>query len=462
MELKLNQIISKFSIKKLFGCQDVDLIIDNTELVLIGENGSGKTTVMNMFYHMLSGDFKKLEKYEFDKIELEFTSKDVIKFSKYELDMLLQHNGRNSASRLKKRLGSFFDNSVEFRKVVKEIEDREFDLESIKSGRLSERLKYQDHKWKDEINKDFKTFFSHPDKIFNIFTETLLANLGETDVLYFPTYRRVEEDLKNLELNIDDDGEFEFEVSGSSEIPIQFGMNDVNEKFEDIKSEVSKLSSKALTNLSGEILRQLVRGDINQEQDLSKISKSDVEVVLARLGTMFNENDKKGILRIVESGVYPKSDNLLVYFLSKLVEVYGEQKEIDLYTDKFVEVCNKYLEQTELVYDKSNVDIYVHSNKSKSKIELNALSSGEQQIVSLFSKIHLNSKKKFIVLFDEPELSLSIFWQMTLLPDIVESDKCKLLIAVTHSPFIYDNKLKNKTKNLSDFIRVSEGECTDA
>lgn len=152
----------------------------------------------------------------------------------------------------------------------------------------------------------------------------------------------------------------------------------------------------------------------------------------------------------------------MVYFLSKLVEVYGEQKEIDQYTDKFVEVCNKYLEQTELVYDKSNVDIYVHSKKSNSKIMLNALSSGEQQIVSLFSKIHLNSNKKFIVLFDEPELSLSIFWQMNLLPDIVDSEKCKLLIAVTHSPFIYDNKLKTKATNLSDFISLSEEICKDA
>jgi predicted ATPase len=439
------------------------LIVESTELILIGENGSGKTTVMNMFYHMLKGDYKKLEKYEFDKVELKFTSDDQISFSKYELDMLIKRKGRNSVMQLKRRLSSFFDNSVEFRKVINEMEEKEFSLEDIENGNLSERLKYKDAQWVDELNRDFKLYLSHPEKIFNGFTDILQKNLDDTDILYFPTYRRVEEDLKNLEINIDDDDdEFDFEVSGSSEIPIQFGMSDVNEKFEDIKSEVSKLSSKAFTNLSGEILRQLVRGDIKQEQDISNISKSDVEVVLARLGTMFNDSDKKGILKIVESGVYPESDNLLVYFLSKLVEVYAEQKEIDLYTDMFVKICNKYLEQTKLVYDKSNVDIYVHSSKSDSKIELNALSSGEQQIVSLFSKIHLNSNKKFIVLFDEPELSLSIFWQMSLLPDIVESEKCKLLIAVTHSPFIYDNKLKNKAKNLSDFITPSEGECINA
>lgn len=462
MERNVNQIISKFSIQKLFGCQDVDLRVEDNELILIGENGSGKTTVMNMFYHMLKGDFKKIEKYEFDKIELKFTNDEQISFSKYELEMLISHRGRDSAIKLRRRLSSAFDNAIEFKKIITEIEDKDIKIEDVESGSLAERLDYQNHKWKDQINRDFKLLISHPEKVFDSFSNILKKNLGEAEILYFPTYRRVEEDLKNLEINIDDEDEFDFEVSGNSEIPIQFGMSDVNERFEDIKSEVSRLSSKALTNLSGEILRQLVRGDIDGKRDLSKITKSDVEVILARLGSMFNDSDKKGIIDLVESGVYPESDNLLVYFLSKLVEVYGEQKEIDQYTDKFVEVCNKYLEQTELVYDKSNVDIYVQSSKSNNKILLNALSSGEQQIVSLFSKIYLNSNKEFIVLFDEPELSLSIFWQMELLPDIVDSEKCKLLIAVTHSPFIYDNKLKSKAKSLADFVSISEKVCKDA
>ncbi|BBT79623.1 ATP-binding protein [Aeromonas veronii] len=458
----MNHIISRFSIRNLFNIQNVDFIFEDNELILVGENGSGKTTVINMLYHMLKADFKKLENYEFDKIELEFSNKDIISFSKYELKLLTKYKGRQSFLRVQRNLNSFFENSMEFKKVISEIESNEFDIDSIDSEILSTRLGYQKSKWKDELNSDFKLLISHPEKTFNRFNEIIKHNIGEADILYFPTYRRVEEDLKNLEIDINEEDDVDLRISGSSDIPIQFGMKDVNEKFEEIKSEVSKLSSKALTNLSGEMLRQLVRGDVTEVPDLSKISKSDIEVVLARVGTMFSPSDKKGIIDIVESGSYPASDNLLVYFLSKLVEVYGEQKEIDLYTDKFVEVCNGYLEQTELVYDKSNADIYVHSNKSKNKISLSALSSGEQQIVSLFSKIYLNSKKKFIILFDEPELSLSIFWQMNLLPDIVASKKCSLLIAVTHSPFIYDNNLKTKAKNLSDFIHINKELSSDA
>ncbi|EOV1172612.1 AAA family ATPase [Vibrio fluvialis] len=459
----MNQIISQFSVRKLFGCQDVNLVVEDNELILIGENGSGKTTVMNMFYHMLSGDFKALEKYEFSRIELKFVNEDKITFTKYELTQYLKINDRRSLQRVKRNLSSFFDNSSEFKKVIREVEDKAITTENVENGDIAERLNFKGNKWEEQLNRDFKLVINHPERDFERSISILRDNLGETEILYFPTYRRVEEDLKNLEIEFDeDDDEFDFEVSGSSGIPIQFGMSDVNNKFEEIKSEVSRLSSKALTNLSGEILRQLVRGDSDEITNLDDISESDVEVVLARLGTMFSDNDRKGILEIVKSGEYPESDKLLVYFLSKLVEVYDEQKEIDIYTDKFVEVCNKYLEQTKLVYDKSNVDIYVYSNKSNGKIELNSLSSGEQQIVSLFSKIHLNSKKQFIVLFDEPELSLSIFWQMNLLPDIVDSGKCNLLISVTHSPFIYDNKLKSKARNLSDFITAYQEGCDNA
>ena len=61
--------------------------------------------------------------------------------------------------------------------------------------------------------------------------------------------------------------------------------------------------------------------------------------------------------------------------------------------------------------------------------------------------------KSFIVLFDEPELSLSIFWQKLLLPDIVASQKCKFLLSVTHSPFIFENELSKYAIGLSQYIK---------
>jgi predicted ATPase len=80
------------------------------------------------------------------------------------------------------------------------------------------------------------------------------------------------------------------------------------------------------------------------------------------------------------------------------------------------------------------------------------LSSGEKQIVSLFSHIYLSGKSGYLVIMDEPELSLSVPWQKRFLPDILATGRCSGLIAVTHSPFIFENELEKYTHEIDEFV----------
>ncbi len=144
----------------------------------------------------------------------------------------------------------------------------------------------------------------------------------------------------------------------------------------------------------------------------------------------------------------------MLYFLQKLINIYDQQRELDSSIKIFRDICNKYLVNKEVVYDESSIEIYIRLNDSPDKLQLNKLSSGEKQIISIFSKIYLApSDCNFIVLFDEPELSLSIFWQRELLPDIFNSGKCQFLLAVTHSPFIFENSLDKYAIELSQYIK---------
>jgi predicted ATPase len=141
-----------------------------------------------------------------------------------------------------------------------------------------------------------------------------------------------------------------------------------------------------------------------------------------------------------------------VYFLSKLVGLYEQQKEKDNSIKQFTAVCNKYLHKKKIIYDETSVEISIVQERNHKPIDIRNLSSGEKQIISLFSKIYLDSDDEYIILFDEPELSLSLEWQRLLLPDILKSGKCKLLLAVTHSPFIFDNELDVNAIDLDDFV----------
>ena len=84
---------------------------------------------------------------------------------------------------------------------------------------------------------------------------------------------------------------------------------------------------------------------------------------------------------------------------------------------------------------------------------MESLSSGEKQIISIFSKLYLEIKKSCVILIDEPELSISMEWQRTLLPDILNSPKCLFLMAATHSPFIFDNALDIYAVALDEYVK---------
>lgn len=128
---------------------------------------------------------------------------------------------------------------------------------------------------------------------------------------------------------------------------------------------------------------------------------------------------------------------------------------IDKKIEDFVDACNNYLVNKKYKYDASEVTLKIINNIDGRVIPLTNLSSGEKQIISTFSKIYLEYKKDYIILFDEPELSLSIDWQQKFIPDIMKSNHCKQLICVTHSPFIFENdRLFDLAKEILNEIEI--------
>ena len=72
--------------------------------------------------------------------------------------------------------------------------------------------------------------------------------------------------------------------------------------------------------------------------------------------------------------------------------------------------------------------------------------------MSLFSHLYLSGGQEYFVLIDEPELSLSVSWQRKFVSDIRKADFCTGLVAVTHSPFIYDNELRKYAHGIGEFV----------
>ena len=153
----------------------------------------------------------------------------------------------------------------------------------------------------------------------------------------------------------------------------------------------------------------------------------------------------------------------LDYFLSKLASVIETTRDVEVMVENFVEHCNAYLsgrlpdedgglfshydaqqdagfDAKSLILDRQNLAVHVIRSANGHQVPLDALSSGEKQILSLFARLYLY-EREMIVLIDEPELSLSLEWQQKILPDIMAAPKCIQMVAITHSPFVFENEL---------------------
>jgi predicted ATP-binding protein involved in virulence len=449
--------IKLFKVHKLFGDRDISIPFDNDVKIVIGENGLGKTTVLNILYYTLTNKLYKLNDFDFESIEIKFSSnkKFILPKSKLiDIDedlrapaQLVEEISRNLNSNQILAISKLFEKGTPKVHIIEQVRFG-YDFNSNLWRRYPTSYLYNALK--------IICGYGETDEQVKKAKDLINQELINTEILYFPTFRRIEEDLLNLGFD-----EEKISIGEKDTRLIQFGMRDVTQKLNEIKKDINQLSSKGLSQISSEILSQLVRGIPNLSPNaLSKISVKDIQIILARVGEAISKVDKEKILNIVSQKKFDATDDkYLVYFLQKLVQIYEQQRSIDTAIENFVSVCNQYLSMSgkEIQYEASEVEFYLVSKVNGKRVLmsdlLGKLSSGEKQIISLFSRIYLSGDTDFIVLFDEPELSLSIFWQKLLLPHIMDSNKCKLLLAVTHSPFIFENELEKNAIGLNQYIK---------
>lgn len=436
-------MIKEFYINKLYDERNVRIPIESDYKILVAKNGYGKTTILNSFYALLSGDTSKLRKVVFSEIGLIFSDGVEISFKKEDFDADLDFiKGHPFFEHLENKMGQDFILGLidDVRKYPPQRMERSHlfrhavNVMDFPSGMLRDYLR--------EVRS------SRSNKRINSATQDKLENIKkklQLKTLYLPTYRRVEEDIRAFN-NFSDD-----EVSNHTSI--NFGMGDVQRSIEKITSEILSSSVEWFSKINGQMLSQLVNGFSVTEEMKSSISRpTAVEIVLERIGKNISESHKQQILSLVSSGDILDGHDPLIYFVSNLLKVYEQQQENDEAIQSFTKVCNKYLVDKEVVYDESNVTIEIIRKKNGRPVDIESLSSGEKQIISLFTLLYLQKKDELAIFFDEPELSLSMEWQKTLLPDIVNSGKCKFLFSTTHSPFIFENELEANTVDLAEYI----------
>lgn len=452
-------MIERFSIFGLHNERDVTITFEQNKpyKILVAENGYGKTSILNAFYAILSNDIEKLRTINFDKIEIKFLgNSDVYTVNKDTLvpentDFYLWKMSRiferydihENLEGISKEDRIDFVNNLMFRdtqSAIQAIRNNEYLSEKIKNHLENDIIDLH-HTLKNEEVLEVENGVSIMSRVFD---EVVVRGLK---ILYLPTYRRIEESFVNLYI-----GERKYEPKLKF---LNFGMSDVERKIGKLTESISESFKYEFNKLNSQMLSKFVQVN-NQKSSLTKnfVDINEIKLVLKRLSSDYLSDDEKlSILSMVnDETIYNNENRSLFYFVSSLVDVYSKERDKEKLITDFINICNKYLVNKEFVYDDINVKVYVVRKKSRKKIDLHNLSSGEKQIVSIFADIFLDKEANKIIFFDEPELSLSIEWQKMLLKDIIDSNKCKFLFATTHSPFIFD-QLIEYTSDLSEYSK---------
>lgn len=461
-------VIEFFRIVNLHGYRTVSMRTPHAAAILIAQNGAGKTTLIGALATVLKGQYSRLRHIDFEAIELKITGGGFFRITKSEID--------DFANDFRSSEFDSYASSIEltpaqlFEYLTLDFESGDALRNYYTSTTIFDRIVASE-------NYNIQKGIKKADHLINLIygTHTNLSrnrkeiskSLQGAEVVYLPTYRRIE-----LALEADEDSprrrkkpSFKFARDSVFSGSIQFGLSDIAEQLERLNDEIVRQTNDGYRRISASIINDLIegkppeaRGELPSEDELkiffSRLSEGPIRAPFYPI--QYPKIDK------VYSNSEDRSRNpFLNYFLSYLNDVIVATKNTESSVTQFVDICNSYLgasdpstelalyrryhsrpiDPKQLVLNRESLSVCVKSQISDLEIPLDSLSSGEKQMISLFAKMYLYPYNK-IVLIDEPELSLSLDWQTQILPDIIGSPYCSQLIAITHSPFVFENRLE--------------------
>ncbi len=451
--MKRKPFIKRFQIEELFGIYNVDIPFDDDINIFVGENGLGKTTILNCINYVLQCDSDNLYHINFKRIIVTFQDKTKLKINHDEIltDAMFDINSRRHFiynSDLEYDKSSFVS---QVKTLYRQLKINEMDMNvhemsliiarQIRPFSVGNRLQIE--KIITELENNYEDDW-----------EMIIQKKLKNNIIYLPTYRRIEEDFNKC---MNNDMKYRNDIMKKIS-NLQFGMNDVEQLIKNTCDELRNNTNEGFKEMTSNLLKNYVSMLKNKSKKVKvirhKIEESKLRIIFERLAEKIDEDVKKSIIEFTNQSekITDFEYSYLVIIINSLIEIYEKTKAMDESLDKFVCVCNKYLENNTFKYNPFKIECTLLQEYGGEPIEFKNLSSGEKQIVSLFSKLYLSKDEKNIILFDEPELSLSIVWQSRLLPDIIESNKCDFMVVITHSPFIFDNEFKQYTKDIKNYI----------
>ena len=466
-------MLKDVTINNLFGQEQINIDFSKRSVIITGDNGNGKTTILNIIYNVLVGNYHTLIKMNFEQINIIFQSE--FKFMN-EIKIELKKSYILKQLTIRYRLKS---------KILKiEITSNIYNNIILNSIEFNNKILYQEDK-----NDNLFYFYDDKSTIIELL-EAINENEFQSNIkkineslLYFPTYRRIDLDIESYFSNLYDDSMMSYFKRDGLRKFTSFGTLDrrvigiSNTDIEDILREYTRKLNETSSNNLDILLRNFSKNSIlGMNEDALKIQLSELSMqtkIFEQL-TSINESlsleisneqlveiseqfeEKLKFINKIKKNKPKDQDELnkvIELFMSlPMMQVFQKlQESYLLFNNKMaLELENyKYIQENlldfsgnKLKLNRTELNEFYFFKEGAGIDKFNDFSTGEKQLITflVYSAIELPKNTPSLIIIDEPELSLHVKWQNKLLKNLLKKDNIKILSA-THSPYIL-NKLE--------------------
>ncbi|MDH5217565.1 MAG: ATP-binding protein [Gammaproteobacteria bacterium] len=415
--------IDKAEISGFWGNYSVNLDFDTDVNFLIGVNGSGKTTIINMIAATLSADFPTLDRLPFSKIKIQLSKARSKARPVIELDKKPSKNSPycQITYRIKEKVSDKFEvfsldelQEERFLRGDIPLRHRRRFLSRVNRGLVARLNEFINVSWLS-IHRTAAPKYMSEESNYESSVDQKLGELNDGLSRHFSMLsKRVAQEVEDFQRNI-----------------IFSLLTDQTESvvFSSVKKFDMEKEKKALTEIFLEL-------GLNESRTGTRIKKH-----FDTLGEALNKwdtNDSIG-MRELMAVVGSFRVNKVVKSWNALLE---KKKEILFPKENFLNVINEMLQKKSLEINEANeIEVVTQSGK---RFPLTSLSSGEKQLFIILGEALLQEETQWIYIADEPELSLHVLWQESLIDNLRTINPRAQIICATHSPDIvgkYSNKV---------------------
>lgn len=436
--------ITKLTVKNLHGHNNYDVDFNSDITFLYGDNGCGKTTILNIVTFIITGSVYKLYDYKFDEITLTYQPTD----SKIHQRIVVSINEENEM------LITFASKTAKLEPRIEYISRASDEREDLN------RLYFSEYPILEEIKNTFNYVYLPLNRNSSLSLEHPYAIRSRkmAQLRYNHTRGRYSDSRADPTL-------YEVEALVASAFnKSTLALNRINEEFSDsilkafldvediistdkIVQYMLSLNVTKIKQMQAEYIKVLKTLDKWDDTSKSKVN-SFFDSLQKDINNSKNNKNKVNIEFFFKLSEVSKITNII----DKAEAAENAKKEARRPIETFLSTVNSFIATSNKEIDIDEEGVIFLKTGDQKPIGIQYMSSGEKQIVTFFAYLvfGLETTNQSIFIVDEPELSLHLKWQRQFVDAIMEINNNVQLIFATHAPEIVGRNRSKAVKLIPD------------